>query len=226
MRSACTSGDVLIGNDSGDEKGFMNIDAAADGIDPVLVKQLGMKVKLRSDWEHLKVGIMEKIVRAKFTQNPALAEQLVATRDLAIMEGNTWRDTFWGVDAATGRGENHLGRILMKIREECGGAGDTSDSMSFPAVPKRMTTAPVSERRTAQPKGEEPREQPAAEPKPSAPESVYEPGMTLKHPAFGTGTITAVTGQGNSRILDVEFQGVGLKRLGVMWVEKNCKVNS
>lgn len=196
---------------------------------PVVVKRMGKQVKLRSDWEHLKVGIMEKIVRAKFTQNPALAEQLVATRDLAIMEGNTWRDTFWGVDAATGRGENHLGRILMKVREACGGMGDTSDSVSFPAAPKRMTTpsAPVSERRAApsfsRPKGEEQREKLAAEPRPSAPESVYEPGMILRHPAFGEGTITAVSGKGNSRIIDVEFPGVGLKRLGVVWVEKNCK---
>ena len=47
--------------------------------------------------------------------------------------------------------------------------------------------------------------------------------MTLKHPAFGEGTITAVNGKGNSRILDVEFPGVGMKRLGVVWVEKNCK---
>lgn len=196
---------------------------------PVVVKRMGKQVKLRSDWEYVKVGIMEKIVRAKFTQNPELAEQLVATGDLAIMEGNTWRDTFWGVDAATGKGENHLGRILMKIREECGGAGDTSDSVSFPAAPKRMTTpsAPVSERRTtpsvSQPKGEEQREKPIMEPKPSAPESVYEPGMILRHPTFGEGTITAVSGKGNSRILDVEFPGVGMKRLGVVWVEKNCK---
>ena len=107
--------------------------------------------------------------------------------------------------------------------------GDTADDVSFPAAPKRKTSAsaPVSERRTApsfsRPKGEEQREKPAAEPKPSAPESVYEPGMTLKHPAFGEGKIAAVSGKGNSRILDVEFPSVGMKRLGVVWVEKDCK---
>ena len=61
---------------------------------------------------------MEEIVRAKFYQNPQLAEKLIATADRKIVEGNTWHDTFWGVDAATGKGENHLGVILMKIREE------------------------------------------------------------------------------------------------------------
>ena len=35
-----------------------------------------------------------------------------------LEEGNTWHDTFWGVDAKTGEGQNHLGKILMKIREE------------------------------------------------------------------------------------------------------------
>ncbi len=89
---------------------------------PVAAKRMGRKVKLRPDWERVKVGIMEEIVRAKFSQHPELAGQLAATGDLPIMEGNGWRDTFWGVDAATGKGENHLGKILMKIREECVGS--------------------------------------------------------------------------------------------------------
>ena len=64
---------------------------------PVAVKRMGKQVKLRSDWTYVKVGIREKIVRAKFTEHPELAEQLVATGDLPIMEGNNWRDTFWGL---------------------------------------------------------------------------------------------------------------------------------
>ncbi|MBQ3859590.1 MAG: DUF1768 domain-containing protein [Clostridia bacterium] len=117
---------------------------------PVLVKRMGRKVTLRSDWEFVKLGIMEKIVRAKFGEHPELAAQLVATGDLPIMEGNSWHDTFWGVDASTGRGENHLGRILMKVRKECGGAGDTSADTVFPAAPAprpgRTATSPVSGR--------------------------------------------------------------------------------
>ena len=35
-----------------------------------------------------------------------------------LEEGNTWHDTCWGVDAKTGEGQNHLGRILMKVRGE------------------------------------------------------------------------------------------------------------
>ncbi len=33
-----------------------------------------------------------------------------------LIEGNTWRDTFWGI--YEGKGENNLGKLLMKIREE------------------------------------------------------------------------------------------------------------
>jgi len=33
-----------------------------------------------------------------------------------LIEGNTWGDTFWGVSGVIG--QNNLGKILMKIREE------------------------------------------------------------------------------------------------------------
>ena len=81
-------------------------------------KGMGRRVKLRPDWEEVKVGIMEEIVRAKFTQHPELAARLLATGEMVLAEGNTWGDTFWGVDLRTGQGENHLGRILMKVRGE------------------------------------------------------------------------------------------------------------
>jgi ribA/ribD-fused uncharacterized protein len=71
----------------------------------------------RPDWQEVKLGIMEDLVRQKFS-NPKLAAMLLATGDEELIEGNTWGDTFWGVDADTGEGENHLGRIIMKVREE------------------------------------------------------------------------------------------------------------
>lgn len=81
-------------------------------------KRLGRQVQLRPDWEEVKVGLMEQIVRAKFEQHPELMELLVATGDKPLIEGNTWNDRFWGMDLKTRQGENHLGKILMKIREE------------------------------------------------------------------------------------------------------------
>ena len=85
---------------------------------PNKAKRLGRQVVLRSDWEQVKVGIMEEIVRAKFTQNTDLRNQLLATRDAELVEGNNWNDTFWGVHLSNGKGENHLGQILMKVRSE------------------------------------------------------------------------------------------------------------
>ena len=81
-------------------------------------KGVGRRVRLRPYWEDVKTGLMEEIVRAKFAQHPDLAEKLKATGDLVLVEGNHWGDTCWGVDTRTGQGENRLGKILMKVREE------------------------------------------------------------------------------------------------------------
>jgi len=81
-------------------------------------KRLGRNVQLRPNWENVKLPIMEEILRAKFTQNEELKTLLLATGELVLEEGNTWGDTFWGVDAKTREGRNHLGRILMRIRKE------------------------------------------------------------------------------------------------------------
>jgi predicted NAD-dependent protein-ADP-ribosyltransferase YbiA (DUF1768 family) len=59
---------------------------------------------------------MYKIIKNKFTQNPTLTKLLVDTNDKVIIEGNTWGDTYWGM--CKGKGENHLGKILMKVRKE------------------------------------------------------------------------------------------------------------
>ena len=40
----------------------------------------------------------------------------MATRDRVLIEGNDWGDTFWGM--TDGEGENHLGKILMRVRAE------------------------------------------------------------------------------------------------------------
>ena len=85
---------------------------------PDEAKKLGGKVTLRPDWNEVKVPLMREIVRAKFTQNPFLADWLLKTGDRELVEGNWWGDTFWGVSSKTGEGENHLGIILMELREE------------------------------------------------------------------------------------------------------------
>lgn len=80
------------------------------------VKKLGRSIPLRPDWDDIRLGQMEKIVRSKFMHNSILRIQLVLTKDAELIEGNWWGDKFWGV--CEGVGENHLGKILMKIRSE------------------------------------------------------------------------------------------------------------
>lgn len=85
-------------------------------LDPSTAKKRGRHVKLRKDWEDVKTDIMYEICKAKFTQNYILGKKLVETGNSELIEGNTWGDRVWGV--CDGRGENRLGKILMKIREE------------------------------------------------------------------------------------------------------------
>lgn len=82
---------------------------------PGKAKRFGKKLTLRSDWEIIKLKVMEALVTAKF-KDKALAGMLLATGDEVIQEGNNWNDTFWGV--CRGKGENYLGKILMKVRAE------------------------------------------------------------------------------------------------------------
>ena len=77
-------------------------------------KRRGYRVTLRADWESIKLGIMEDLVRQKFNDR-ILRDMLLATEG-DLIEGNDWGDKFWGV--CDGEGENWLGKILMKVRSE------------------------------------------------------------------------------------------------------------
>ncbi len=85
---------------------------------PGKAKRKGQQIVMRPDWYEVRLAVMEEVVRAKFTQNPALAAKLLATGEKSLEEGNAWGDTFWGIDLNTGEGENNLGKILMKVRAE------------------------------------------------------------------------------------------------------------
>lgn len=84
-------------------------------IGPGQAKMFGRKAPIRSDWDSIRIGVMLDILRAKF-KDPTLKRMLLETGDAELIEGNYWNDHFWGV--CDGRGENHLGKLLMQIREE------------------------------------------------------------------------------------------------------------
>lgn len=80
-------------------------------------KKYARTMAVRPDWSEMRRTIMETLLRQKFAAESALAAQLVAI-DGTIEEGNSWGDVFWGVDMETAQGENHLGRLLMMLRDE------------------------------------------------------------------------------------------------------------
>lgn len=70
----------------------------------------------RSDWDEAKLRIMEAILRAKHEQHEYVRRKLLQTGGRQLVE-NSWRDDFWGI-GPKGDGQNHLGRLWMKIRDE------------------------------------------------------------------------------------------------------------
>lgn len=85
-------------------------------LNPEDAKSEGRKLELRKDWEEVKLTEMYNICKIKFTENPNLTKRLLETGSMVLIEENDWNDYFWGV--CGGKGENHLGKILMQIRDE------------------------------------------------------------------------------------------------------------
>jgi ribA/ribD-fused uncharacterized protein len=79
-------------------------------------KRQGKMLTMSGGFEANKVMTMRRIVTKKFVQNPELRVRLIDTHPLFLVEGNWWGDIFWGV--CKGEGLNHLGNILMQVREE------------------------------------------------------------------------------------------------------------
>ncbi len=82
---------------------------------PGEAKRFGKRVELNPDFEANKLSIMKQILDIKFRQE-YFKRRLLATGNCLIFEENSWKDFFWGCH--NGIGENHLGKIIMEIREE------------------------------------------------------------------------------------------------------------
>jgi ribA/ribD-fused uncharacterized protein len=83
---------------------------------PAQAKALGRDVPAVPDWDNIKLDIMKDLLLIKFNQ-PDLKRMLLATGDAVLQEGNYWGDAYWGVKLTDGSGENHLGKLLMEVRE-------------------------------------------------------------------------------------------------------------
>lgn len=84
-------------------------------------KKLGGTIILRSDWNQVKIAVMDELLRAKFSVGSNLEQRLWQTGDNHLIEGNYWHDRFWGQCFCARHdweGENHLGGLLMEIRAD------------------------------------------------------------------------------------------------------------
>lgn len=99
-----------------DRVSYENIKRAPN---PLAAKAESYKIEPRSEelveeWHKIKNDEMLEICRAKF-RHPVLKEALLATGDKVLLEDAG--SDYWGV-GEDGEGQNVLGKILMKIREE------------------------------------------------------------------------------------------------------------
>lgn len=86
-------------------------------VGPSEAKKMGTsRVKRIPDhtWHQMSLNVMYEVNLIKYVTHADLCEMLLDTYPQILQEGNTWGDTFWGV--CKGKGENHLGKTLMKVR--------------------------------------------------------------------------------------------------------------
>ena len=79
-------------------------------------KKYGNKIKVREDWDSIKIEIMEKVLRLKIEQHEDVRSNLLNTSLRPIIE-HTRDDCFWG-DNGDGTGFNIRGKLLTKIRND------------------------------------------------------------------------------------------------------------
>jgi ribA/ribD-fused uncharacterized protein len=85
---------------------------------PMKAAELGRSRKepILKNWDTIRLAVMYEAVKTKFTQHLELKQLLLDTQNAKIME-HTASDSYWG-DGGDGKGENWLGKILMKVRAE------------------------------------------------------------------------------------------------------------
>jgi ribA/ribD-fused uncharacterized protein len=87
---------------------------------PGQAKRAGRSLPLRNDWQKVKFDIMVECLRLKFEQEP-FRTMLLETGDEEIAEdARQWNDAEWGL-GKSGKGNNKLGKALMKVRDELRG---------------------------------------------------------------------------------------------------------
>lgn len=74
------------------------------------------KDHIRSDWDEVKVNIMNDIIREKVRQHPYIRKKLLDSGERELIEDSP-KDAFWGW-GPNKDGKNMLGKLWIGIREE------------------------------------------------------------------------------------------------------------
>lgn len=84
-------------------------------------KKAGQNIKLRPDWDVIKLQVMKDLVQLKFAPGGGPAAVLLASGNVHLIEGNYWHDLYWGqcfCKRHNWEGNNQLGRLIMDQRTE------------------------------------------------------------------------------------------------------------
>lgn len=100
-----------------------------EAVDPADQKRLGRQVRGfdAERWNRVCKEVVYKANYAKFKQNPAMLEKLLATAGTTLVEASP-KDKIWGIgldskdprclDRSTWQGTNWLGEILTRVRDD------------------------------------------------------------------------------------------------------------
>src|ERR1017187_2648024 len=95
-------------------------------------RELARRLQKRCDWTpELSLELMRQITLEKFPRSTNLRSLLLATSHERIVAENNWHEQFWGCcicntrsgkygikDACLVPGSNHLGKLLMSVRDQ------------------------------------------------------------------------------------------------------------
>jgi ribA/ribD-fused uncharacterized protein len=81
---------------------------------PYMAVREATRAKFNQDWEDNKIDIMRTLLAQKFEYGSVNAKRLLKTKNVELINGSVFDDTYWGV--CNGTGQNMLGKLLMEVR--------------------------------------------------------------------------------------------------------------
>lgn len=89
---------------------------------PGEAKKYARKLPLRKDWVYVRLTIMKELLSQKFAKGTSLAKSLKKTKEMELIEFNSWHDNYWGWcicnECKNKTKFNRLGYLLTQVRED------------------------------------------------------------------------------------------------------------